>query len=157
MAAGYLYRLGFRSTASAATINTVAFSVWNPHATARIRLMEFKCFVPTAAAINGGLRRISARGTVTTSVTPLIGNEDGRVIAPPSGFLVDTVFSVAPTLDASSVASEQFYVGAVAGSGVILVFGSEGITLPPGAGVGFITTQAVAFPASDITLVVQEG
>jgi hypothetical protein len=157
VAAGYLYRVGFRSTASVATINTVAFSVWNPHATARVRLTEFKCFVPTAAAVNGAIRRISARGTASATQTPLIGNEDGRMIAPPSGFVVDTAWSVAPTLDASSVNAEQFYIGAVAGSGVILVFGSEGITLPPGAGIGFLTTQAAAFPACDVTLVVQEG
>src|SRR4029077_9508147 len=76
---------------TATTIDTPIFSVWNPHATQRIKLIQWGVFKTGAGAAGDALRlrRISTRGTAGSTVTPVIAHHSENAIAPPSGFLLD--------------------------------------------------------------------
>lgn len=140
--------IGGRSTATAATARNVAAAIWNPHSTSRIFLYEIWTFPTSAAATNLGVARITARGTQTTSVTAAIDHAIENDTAAPSGFVLDLAYSAQPTVSSSNNAAGT--LPATIGNGVILGF-TDPITIPPGKGIALITTQAVAYPASDVT------
>ena len=140
--------IGGRTAATAATARNVASAIWNPHATSRIFIYEAWTFPTTAAATNLAIARITARGTATTSVTAAIDHSIERDSAAPSGFILDLVYSAQPTVSASNNAAG--ILPATIGNGVILGF-SDPITIPPGTGLALITTQAAAYPVSDVT------
>ena len=140
--------IGGRSTATAATARNVAAAIWNPHSTSRIFIYEIWTFPTTAAATNIGVARITARGTQTTSVTAAIDHSIERDTAAPSGFVLDLAYSAQPTVSASN--NMVGTLPATIGNGVIIGF-SDPITVPAGTGLALITTQAAAYPASDVT------
>jgi hypothetical protein len=143
--------IGGRTAATAATARNVAGAIWNPHSTSRIWLYEAWTFPTTAAATNLAIARITARGTATTSVTAAIDHSIERDTAAPSGFILDLVYSAQPTVSASNNAAAV--LPATIGNGVILGF-SDPIAIPPGTGIALITTQAAAYPISDVTFAV---
>jgi hypothetical protein len=143
--------IGGRTAATAATARNVAGAIWNPHSTSRIWLYEVWTFPTTAAATNLGIARITARGTATTSVTAAIDHSIERDTAAPSGFILDLVYSAQPTVSASNNAVGV--LPATIGNGVILGF-SDPIAIPPGTGIALITTQAAAYPISDVTFAI---
>ena len=146
-----MYRAAGRSAATAATANNSLFGIWNPHSTIRCRLTELHLCVQGAAPTAGSsmmLRRISARGTATSTVTPIIENDIQRAQAPTSGLLLDLTYSAQPTL-VTSPALWQWSLAAVVSSGVIVPIE---ITIPPGTGLVLANVGAVVFPATDVSI-----
>lgn len=146
------YYAGVRpAAATAATARAAACICWNPHATSRIQCFEVWCANTAAVAYNLALTRATARGTASTTSTPAAGNSIENDSAPPSGFVVDTAWSVAPTI--SAVDMIRWNIPATIGAGVILPF-PDPITIPAVTGLALITPTALAFQVSDVTWVI---
>lgn len=148
-----VYMARGRTAASAATIDHGVAALWNPHATARLTIHQIWICVTAAPGAGSGvaLRRLSARGTAGSTVTPAAVNDIEGAIAPVSGALIDlATYSVQPTLVTGVLAAWTF--GAVSGAGMIMDF-PRGVEVPAGAGVGLVNAAAVAVPATDVTFV----
>ena len=130
--------------------------LWNGHSTQRIKLISFAMWAQSTSPASGysaRLRRISARGTAGSTVTPNISNDSRIAVAPVSGVLLDlAAYSVQPTLLASSVDfGLGFTFAAAVASGFVYPI-PGGIEIGPGAGVAFIQVPATASVAFEITL-----
>jgi hypothetical protein len=150
-----MYSVRGRAPATAATADHAVFSFWNPHSTQRIKVISIAMFAQTASTggWTGRFRRISARGTAGSTVTPNSSNDSRLAAAPVSGALLDlSQFSAQPTLLASSV---DLLVGypfpAVIGAGVILPI-PGGIEIGPGAGIAFIQVPATASAVIEVSI-----
>ncbi len=150
-----IYRIAVRTTATGAVANAAAAAVWNPSTTRTIRLREIWVASTTAGLSNLGLLRITARGTATALVAAL-QQADGREVAAPSLFAIDTAASVQPTLDVATAYQWRWNLPASIGAGVIAVFSPSGILIPVGAGIALVTPPAVILPVSDVTFVVED-
>jgi hypothetical protein len=151
-----MYTVAGRNAATAATADHAVWGFWNPHSTQRIKVIGWSMFAQGAAPTAGWaarLRRISARGTAGSTVTPNSSNHSTLGVAPVSGVLLDlAAYSVQPTLLASSVDLGIRYVYSnVQGSGVVYPI-PGGIELPPGAGVAMIQVPATASVVFDISV-----
>jgi|SRR4051812_21917002 hypothetical protein len=149
-----MYRMAGRSTATGATANAVVGGMWNPHTTQRCRIAEIHLVAQGAAPTAGNsltIRRSTARGTASSSVTPDIDNDIQRMAAPVSGATLDLAYSGQPTLDTSIL--WQWNLAAVVGSGVILPME---ITVPPGTGLCICQIAGVVTPACDISIAWRE-
>lgn len=143
-----------RSAATGATANAVVAGIWNPHTTQRARIAEIHIVAQGAAPTAGNslnIRRSTARGTSTSTVTPDIDNDIQRMSAPGSGMTLDLTYSVQPTLDASVL--WQWNLAAVVGSGVILPME---VSIPPGTGLCICQIAATVTPACDISIAWRE-
>lgn len=150
------YRCNGLTVASAATVDHGVAGLWNPHSTLRIRVIEISLVAVAAPGAGAGveLRRMSARGTAGSTVTPAIANHDARSIAPPSGALLDVAtYSVQPTLEANGL--WNWVLSAVIGSGFIYPT-PLGIVVPPGAGLVLVNRAGIVVPACEVTFVWQE-
>jgi hypothetical protein len=143
--------VGVRTVATAATARAVAVNLWNPHATSRIFLFEAWTSPTSATVTNLGGTRTTARGTASTSLAMAINNSIENDTAAPSGYVLDTAWTVAPTVSAANMIF--FTLPATIGSGIIIPF-PDPMSIPAGTGWAFITTQGAAYPASDVTFVV---
>jgi len=152
-----VYIVRGRTAATAATADHAVFGVWNPHATQRIKLIQWSLFKTGAGTAGDTIRfrRSTARGTAGSTVTPDIDHHSERAIAPPSGFLLDlAAFSVQPTLDASELGTGWVAAAFAAAGGVFAIPG--GIVIPPGTGIVAIQTAATIWPISEVTVVTLE-
>lgn len=143
--------VGVRTVTTAATLRIQAVNLWNPHSTSRIELFEIWIANTVATAFNVSMTRTTARGTASTTAALAIANAILNDTAAPSGFVVDTAWSVAPTVSAADLI--RWNIPATIGAGVILPF-PDPIEIPPGTGIALITPTALAFQASDVTFVV---
>ncbi len=144
-----------RTTATAATVNVAAAGIWNPHATARLRLREIWIASTTAGASHIGLLRTSATGTRTARAVVLsenIGNDNASV----SGFSLDLVYTVQPTYVSATAYLGRWNLPAAVGAGVIITFPDQGLAIYPLAGIALVTPMAVILPVSDVTFVIDE-
>ncbi len=150
------FMIAGRTTATAATINVAAAGVWNPHATARIRLREIWIASTTAGVSNLGLLRTSATGTRTARAVVLsenIGNDNASI----SGFSIDLAYTVQPTYVTATGYLGRWNLPAAIGAGVIITMpGDQGIAIYAGAGIALVTPMAVILPVSDVTFVIDE-
>ena len=142
---------GTRTVATAASARAAAAVLWNPHASSRIQLFEIWVAPTTAGSINLSVARATARGTASTTTAFAIANSILNDTAAPSGCVIDSAWSVAPTISSADLI--RWITPAAIGNGVILPL-PDMIDIPPGTGIALITSQAVAFPASDVTFVV---
>lgn len=149
------YAVGGRTVATAATANHAAAALWNPSTTKAIKLREVWVFKTAATVDNHGLRRITARGTAGSTVTPDSSTSlDTPRITPQSGALLDlAAYTVQPTL--TGVLLSRANLPAAIGAGFIWVF-AEPIIIPPGEGLALITPEAVILQPSDVTFVWDE-
>ncbi len=144
-----------RTTVTGATINVAAAGIWNPHATARLRLREIWIASTTAGVSNIGLLRASARGTATNRPVVLsenISNDNASL----SAFSLDLTYTVQPTYVSATAYLGRWNLPAAVGAGVIITFPDAGLAIYPGAGIALVTPQAVIFPVSDVTFVIDE-
>lgn len=148
---------GRTSAATAATINLVVAQLWNPHATARLRVSEVHLANQSGATVgNAVLRRSTARGaTPAVTVTPDIDNNFDRTLAPASGAVLElgATFATQPTVDLSDLF--RWTVTAAVGAGVVWSF-PAGLVIPPATGLVIANSAAVIFPISDVTVVWDE-
>lgn len=142
--------VSLRTVASGAVARNAAANLWNPHASSRIFLYEWWLFSAAATASNPALARTTARGTASTTLAMAAGNSIENDTASPSGTVVDSAWSVAPTVAAAN--NGQANIAATIGNGVVIAL-SDPLTIPAVAGAAIITTQAVTIPASDLTFV----
>lgn len=149
------YAVGGRTAATAATANHAAAALWNLSATKAISVREIWIFKSIATIDNHGLRRITARGTPGSTVTPDATTAlNTPRITPQSGALLDlAVYTVQPTL--AGVLLARANLPAAIGAGFIWVF-AEPIIIPPGEGLALITPEAVILQPSDVTFVWDE-
>jgi len=149
-----MYTVRGRTVATATTVDTAAAALWNPHATQRIRVIQFALCAAAAPATGASLklRRISARGTPGSTVTPGIANHSLRALDRPSGALLDlALYTAQPTFEAGDLGL-GWILAAVAAAGVIYPI-PGGIEIPPGAGLCITTGAGIAIPASDVVFV----
>jgi hypothetical protein len=149
------YSMRGRAAATAATADHAVFSIWNPHSTHRIKVISFAMFAQVAptAGWTGRFRRISARGTAGSTVTPNSSNHSELAVAPVSGVLLDLAqYSAQPTLLASSVDMLLGYpYPATIGAGIIYPI-PGGVIVPPGAGIAYIQVPATASTAMEVAV-----
>lgn len=146
-----------RSAATAATANHVLAQLWNPSSSVRMTVFEVEVCANVAPGAGAALYlvRSSARGTAGSSITSTIDNDNERLIAPPSGAILDlAVFSAMPTLSPAAGTNTAgmfttWTFAAVAASGLIRPF-PRGIEIPPGMGLCLVNKTAIIFPVSDI-------
>lgn len=144
-------RVRVRTAATAATANTVAAHIWNPHTTIRCRLYELSWFKTVGTADFMVLWRTTARGTATTTVTPTIDNETDAAFAPPSGLLIDTAWTTAPTVTTAAPPLFGMPMPAAVASGFMLPLGEE-MEIPPGRGLAIATPVATILQPADLNI-----
>jgi len=152
-----MYTVRGRTAATVATIDHAIFSVWNPHATQRIKLIQWAIFKEAVGTAADGLRprRISARGTAGSTVTAVLAHHSENAIAPPSGFLLDlAAFTVQPTLVAGELGI-GWNAAAIAAAGIVTAI-PGGLVIPPGQGIAFLQTKATIWPISEVSVTILE-
>lgn len=143
------FRVGGVTAASAATAAHGVAVLWNPSSAVEMWLKEMHLANATAASAQVRIARITARGTAGSTVTPDIDNEYARGATAPSGAVLDlATYSGQPTVDGSALG--QWFTAATIGAGKAWSFGSKGLLIPPGAGIGFVNQAAVATAAVDV-------
>jgi hypothetical protein len=145
------------TAATAATADHAIAAVWNPSGTKRITLLEIAIFAAAAPGAGAGfyLRRMSARGTAGSTVTPIASNAYANDATPDSGWVLDlATYSVQPTLVALPGLGYGFVFAAVQASGIIIP--CRGIVIPPGAGVALVNRAGIIVPASEVSVVVDD-
>lgn len=152
-----IYTVNGTTAASAATDQHAIIQVWNPHATRIITLLELGIVAFAAPGAGAGfiIRRSSARGTPGSTVTPNAEHDTQRRAVPGSGFLVDlAAFSAQPTLVAGDLGPAWVFA-AVAASGIVIPI-PRGIGIPPSTGLVVVNRAAIAFPTSEIFVLVED-
>lgn len=144
------YRVAGQNVASAATAAHGVATLWNPSSAVEMWLKELHMVNTTAASADVRLARITGRGTPGSTVTPDIDNEYARAATSPAGALLDLgTYSVQPTVDASVL--DLWNTPATIGAGKVWSFGSKGLLIPPGAGIGIVNRTTTATAACDFT------
>jgi hypothetical protein len=149
-----MYSVTGQTAATAATIDVAACQLWNGHSTQRVKIISFMYATATTNTNGNGLRptRTSARGTVTSSVTPVITSHSRRGVAPGSGLTLDLDFSAEPTLDGNDQYPGVGFSGTSGGGDYWYYdFDGCGIWLPPGTGLALVNWSAVAVVQALIT------
>ncbi len=144
------------TVATAVTDAHAISAIWNPHATKRISARMLAAFAAAAPGAGAGfeLRRITARGTAGSTVTPAIAQAHDRGAAPVSGFLLDlAAYTVQPTLEAVALGL-GFVFAAVAASGIVMPL--DDIEIGPGAGLAMVNRAGIIVPALEVTWVIEE-
>lgn len=144
------------TAATAATADHAIFGIWNPDTLRRIRVYEIGIFKATAgtAGDSAYLRRMTARGTASSTITPDADNSYEADDVPAAGWLLDlAAYSAQPTLAAPGMWG--WVAAAVAGSGIIWPM-PRGISVPPGAGLVVVQRAATIWPTSEVYAVVDD-
>lgn len=143
------YGVSGPTAATAATADNAIFSLWNPSSARSIFVKELHLFKTTIGAADiPNIRRISAKGTVTTSFAGAIEADFDHAIAPVSVAEIDLAFSVQPTFAGTAARGLLgACVGAAIGAGMMWVF-EEPIQVKAGTGLCVATGSALAFPVS---------
>ena len=147
------YSVGGRTAATVATADNFGAALWNPSTSKVVYVVEVWWFKVTATADNIEISRITARGTATSTATPDIDNDWERLVAPPSGALLDVTYSAQPTLQTPPLMRTN--LPAAIGAGFIYVF-ARPIKLVGSEGLGIATPVATALQAADVTFVWEE-
>jgi hypothetical protein len=145
------FRVGVRTAVTSGAAGDPVLNIWNPSAVSFLRVVQVLICANTAPAVSCavGLARSTARGTATTTTTPDAENNAQSADAPPSGVVVDTAWSVAPTV-AADPTMDRWTLGAAAGAGAVL---SPVVDLGPGKGLAVKALNAVVVPVLDVTII----
>lgn len=152
-----IYHVSGTTAATAATDQHAIINIWNPHTTKRIRLLEIMIVVFAAPSAGAGfiLRRTTAIGTPGSTVTPTIEHDIERGAAPQSGFTVGlAAFSAQPALAAGDL-GPTWVLPAVTASGIIIPV-PRGVVAVPVQGIALVNRAAIAFPACEVTLIIED-
>lgn len=156
------YNVAGRSAATAAAADAVAAVLWNPHASIPVMIRRLILTATSATGHTFAVRRAATRGTATTTVTPNATNDLANGVVPPSGLVLDTAWSVAPTLVAGpSIAQSNFgaigqwfnseFSDAAAQFDVAAGgWGVGGLLIPPTKGIAITTPIATILQPLDI-------
>ena len=131
-----------RTTVTTTTIGTVIAQLWNPHATARITVVEFFILFNATPGADSAVSFVATntRGTPGSTDTPSIIHHSQCAIAPPSGVLLDKApFSVMPAV--AGDLDTGWYLRVRAGSGILRRINH---LIVPGHGLGLWQLVATA-------------
>jgi hypothetical protein len=142
--------LSARTVVTAASIGAPAAILWNPHGTNRVRCFKYSWFKTVATLDFLAIARVTARGTASTTTTPSLENSYRRDTSNFSGIVLDTAWSVAPTIAAAATYGNRWVGPAAIGAGFVWPFIGEYI-IPPGTGLAIVAAQAVALQPGDVT------
>jgi hypothetical protein len=154
---GAFYHVNGATAATAATDAHCIVEIWNPSSTRTIVLVELALVAFAAPGAGAGFvtRRSTAKGTAGSTVTPTAEHHSRREAAPDSAFTVEfAAFSVQPTLASGELYPAWVYP-AITASGIVLPV-ARGIEIPPGTGLCICNRAAIAFPTSEVGLVIEE-
>ena len=148
------YAVSGPTAATAATADNAIASLWNPSTAKSIFVKEAHLFKTTAGAADiVNVRRITAKGTITTSFAGAIEADFEHAIAPVSVAELDLNFSVQPTFAGTAARGlAGAVVPAAIGSGIMWVFETP-IQVKAGNGLCLCTGSALAFPVSIATFI----
>jgi hypothetical protein len=152
------YAVNGTTAATAATDAHAIAAIWNPSATKRIELVEFGIVAVAAPGAGAGflLRRMTARGTPGSTITPTAEHAYARDAPPDSGFLLDlATYSAQPTLAAGEL-GPAWVLAAVIGSGLIYQLGGRTLSIPPGTGIAIVNRAAIITPACEVFVVIDD-
>lgn len=146
-----LYEASGLSVAPAATGDLAYCQLWNANTTKSIFLREFAWTQVTATGGKIAMKRTTARGTNTTTVTGVRRND---MTASSTGTL-DLTWSVEAT-KAGNYIRRSHYAGVI-GAGVMWTWWTgDGLTIPQATGVAFVVPTAVAGAAGEVYVVFEE-
>ena len=152
-----MYLVRGRTTLTEATADDAIWQVWNPHPTQRVRVIAWAMCAQGGTLDQGWssrLRRTSARGTATSTVTLTAEHHGRRGVAPPSGVLLDLrIFTVQPTLLAGDLAG--FLVSEIQGAAVVSG-PTDVVEIPPGTGLAMIQTAVTSAVQFEVTVALEE-
>jgi len=147
-----------RSPAVAVT-NATYFSIFNPSATQRVRIMEIYVVqqaAPGAAGLQVLSKRTINRGTPGSTVTPAIQNHSRRGVNPGSGLLLDLApFSVDPNDDGGNEGGPSFSPLLFAGAEIVDIRAGNlnlPLVIPPGTGFKFWSGQATSVGPLEVSV-----
>lgn len=146
-----LYEAGGLTTAPAATADKMYCSLWNTAATDRLRIREIGFTNTAATASKIAIKRITARGTNTTTLagTPIDNND-----AAAAGTL-DLTYSADPTVTGNYL--RRAHLANVIGAGLLWTWwNGPGLVVPVSVGVAFVVPTAVAGAALECWIVWEE-
>lgn len=144
---------------SGGTLGDYVFSLWNPHATQRVRLYGLSVNFGSGSIPGAGLTysgtRISTEGTWINTQTFGISNDHRRAIAAPSAVRLNWGVSVLPTQDGNIIDPTMVWSG-VQGEEHRHVW-VKGLWIPPGAGFGMqVTSSGPAGARADFVFLLSE-
>ena len=148
-----MYSVQGRTTTAGGSPEEVVAQLWNPHATARIKIVQIMLCVNAApgAGIAVRMKRVTGRGTAGSTVTPDIDNHLERSIAPASGALLDLGnFSVNATIAASEL-GPAWVAPVLRGSAWIYSIPGNMLIVTPGTGIAVVIVSNPAWPVTDVT------
>lgn len=153
-----IYPEGFYSIRGVAAVQAAAgadraiATLWNPHATKRLRVYRYGLVITgtAPASSNYGVRRASARGTPGSSITAGITHSFDRGGAPGSGVILDLAsYTAQPTFEAGYLLLGWQHP-------IVLAAGLEypinaSVEIPPNSGLSLVTIDATnAFPSCHV-------
>lgn len=150
------YVNGTTATTAATDQHAIA-EIWNPSSTRTIRLLEVALVAFSVPGAGAGFitRRSSAKGTAGSTVTPVDDNDAAFKETPQSAWTLELAgFTTQPTLTTGDL-YPCWVFAAVTASGLVLPI-PRGIEIPPGTGLCFVNRAAIAFPTSEIGVVVED-
>ena len=143
------------STGAGGLVDDGVWALWNPHPTARVRLLSVLCVAQVAVgAVTGraSLARLSSRGTPAATVTAGISSHSRRRLAPPSGALLDLGdYTGQPVIDGLCL-GPPFNNLAEIGAFLSHSFRGSGLCVPPGTGLGLVQVTGGNIPAMEVSL-----
>lgn len=140
-----------RTAATAATARACAANFWNPHASKRCRVIRCSWFKTVATADVLCFARSTARGTASTTATPNADSAFERDTANSTGMVLDTAWSVAPTIAAAAGDGWRWGGPAAISAGFMYRFEPRDFIIPAGTGLAIITPVATILQPADVT------
>lgn len=152
-----LYRVSGTTAATAATDQHAIAAIWNPHSTKRLWVKEIAVVAFAAPGAGAGflVRRITVRGTAGSTVTVgAVNSCENPGTVPLTGSLLDlAAYSGQPTITTGEL--DGWVFAAVTASGIIRPY-PEGIEVGPGTGLAIVNRAAIAFPTSEVSMLLLE-
>lgn len=147
---GRQFSVGGQSVSTTAAADEVLAHLWNPDATRSLWLTEASYTILVAATALDPIRlcRTTTVGTTPgVTVTPDLDNDFEREVTPDTGAILHMAnFATEPILALPDLRRVSF---PITSDGHNMVWLFDGLRVPPGTGIGFATTGAVAGRQAD--------
>lgn len=146
-----LYEAGVLTVVTAATADNAYASLWNLGTVVRPRVREIGITTTSATASKVAIKRITARGTITTSqLGAALDSGD-----PASQLTLDYVYSAQPTVTGTYF--RRAHMAATIGVGLVWSWwGGPGLVIPVSVGIAIVTPTALAGQPMELYVVWEE-
>lgn len=146
---------GARTTATGGAAGEAAAAIWNTSGRT-VSVKEIWIMNTSGDAVHGGIKFTTTRGTPGTTVNienNIVFNKD-RELNSLANVTLDMNFGGSDPTYASTAYISRFQVSALQGAGIILQF-PDPLQLPTSGGIAIIAATAAAFPACDVTFILE--